>query len=279
MPGGEKRREEEEAVTTLKEALEDKQARHIVSFSGGKDSTALAIYLLNNYPQLKLEFLFCDTGAELDETYRFIERFETLFGVKIKRLDALKLLGVKAKPGRTAFDVYLKEHYSGFLPGPQSRWCTIDLKIKPFEHEIGKDKAYSYIGIRADENRTGYQQKPVVFSDAPNIIPIYPFKEDGIGLDEVKEILKDSGLGMPDYYKWRSRSGCYFCFYQQIGEWQGLRKYHPVLFQRAKTYEKTKGAKRYTWVEGRTLSDIEKLKKQHKVADGENLDGCALCHL
>ena len=264
----------------MKKALEDKDARHIVSFSGGKDSTALGIYMLENYPELNLEFVFCDTGAELKETYEYIKRFEAIFGVKIKRLNALENLGIREKGGRTPFDVYLKEYYGGFLPSPQARWCTRTLKIKPFELEIGEDRAYSYIGIRADEQRVGYQQrKPVVLSSVENIIPVYPFQEEGIGLEDVKTLLNDSGLGLPPYYKWRSRSGCYFCFYQQLGEWQGLKEHHPDLFEKAKAYEKEENGRKYTWVNGRSLEDIEKLEKRYEVPDGEDLDGCAICHL
>ncbi len=265
----------------MQEALADKDARHIVSFSGGKDSTAMAIHLLENYPDLKLEFLFCDTGAELEETYEYIKRFEAIFGVRIKRIDALESLGIKKKGDRTPFDMYLKEHYGGFLPSPQARWCTRMLKIKPFEREIGTGRAYSYIGIRSDENRLGYQQqkKPVVISDAPNILPVYPFKEDGIVLEDVKRILKESGLGFPSYYSWRSRSGCYFCFYQQIGEWQGLLEHHPTLFEKAQGYEKEESGRKYTWVANRPLKDIKKLVKRYDVPDGEGLDGCAICHL
>ena len=168
-------------MALMKDALQDTDARHVVSFSGGKDSTALGIYLLENYPQLDLEFVFCDTGAELKETYEYIERFEAIFSVKVKRLNVLEMLGIREKEDRKPFDVYLKEYYGGFLPSPQARWCTRVLKIKPFEREIGNDRAYTYIGIRADEQRTGYQQrKPVMLSEANNIIPIYPFKEDGI---------------------------------------------------------------------------------------------------
>lgn len=268
-------------MVTLKEAIEDDKARHIVSFSGGKDSTALGIYLLEKYPQLNLEFLFCDTGAELKETYEYIDRFEAIFGVKVKRLNALDNLGIRVKGDRTPFDAYLNEYYGGFLPSPQARWCTRMLKIVPFEKEIGSDRAYSYIGIRADENRLGYQQqqKPVAISDAPNILPVYPFKDDGIGLEDVKCILEDSGLGMPSYYEWRSRSGCYFCFYQQIGEWQGLKEKHPVLFAKAKSYEKNDNGRKYSWVAGRTLADIEKMDKRYDTPNGEEMDGCAICHL
>jgi 3'-phosphoadenosine 5'-phosphosulfate sulfotransferase (PAPS reductase)/FAD synthetase len=270
-------------MATIKEALNslsDQRIRHIVSVSGGKDSAALAIYMRQKYPQIPVEYVFCDTGCELAETYEYLERLEALLGVKVKKLDALDLLGVEKKPGRTPFDIYLKELYGDFLPSPRSRWCTRVLKIEPFEAHVGKGRAFSYIGIRNDEDRDGYvAKKPPVISQQPNIMPVYPFKDDGIGLSDVKLILEESGLGLPDYYKWRSRSGCYFCFYQQIGEWQRLKDQHPDLFEKAKGYEKDKNGKRYTWVEGRTLDDIANLPKQYSLPVLDDAEGCAVCHL
>lgn len=282
-------------MASLNEALADPNARHVLSFSGGKDSTALGVYLLQNYPELakRLEIVFCDTGVELPETYDYIRRFETLLGVEVTRINALEMLGIEEKRGRTPFDVILEEYYGHYLPGPQMRWCTRALKIKPFEAYIGNERAYSYIGIRAEERRSGYQGsehpaaqpvgteggKPVVFSERQNILPVYPFKEDGLILEDIHELLEESGLGLPDYYEWRSRSGCYFCFYQQVGEWQGLKERHPDLFEQAKGYEKDDGERRYTWVQGRSLEDIEKMEKRYAVSDKEGLDGCAICHL
>jgi 3'-phosphoadenosine 5'-phosphosulfate sulfotransferase (PAPS reductase)/FAD synthetase len=55
-------------MANLKEALataNDGETRHIVSLSGGKDSTALAIFMRQQYPELPIEYVFCDTGAEL----------------------------------------------------------------------------------------------------------------------------------------------------------------------------------------------------------------------
>jgi 3'-phosphoadenosine 5'-phosphosulfate sulfotransferase (PAPS reductase)/FAD synthetase len=229
-------------MMTMTEVLEREKIesrRHIVPVSGGKDSAALAVYMRQQYPQLPLEFVFTDTDAELPETYEYLDKLEALLGKKINRLTALVMEG-KEKNGRKAFDYYLNEKFGGYLPSPRARWCTINLKIKPFEYYVGNDLVYSYIGIRADENRSGYvPKKPPAFSDKPNIIPVYPFKDDGIILEDVKEILESTGLGLPEYYKWRSRSGCYFCFYQQIGEWQGLKERHPKLFEKAKNFEKT----------------------------------------
>ena len=172
----------------------------------------------------------------------------------------------------------------------------------PLQERDSYKKTYSFIGIRADENREGYipsnikvevkkgfdknRKKPAVMSHKSNIIPVYPFKEDGLGFDEIQDILEDEGLGFPDYYKWRSRSGCFFCFYQQIGEWQGLLEHHPKLFDKAMAYENaqqqdriTKGKKRFTWVEGKTLEQIKNMKTRYKIAEMDDTEGCAICHL
>ncbi len=118
-----------------------------------------------------------------------------------------------------------------------------------------------------------------MFSQRPNILPVYPFKEAGLRFADIKAILEESGLGQPNYYRWRSRSGCYFCFYQQIGEWQRLAEEHPRLFEKAKKYEQEVNGKQFTWVEGMTLDDIAKLKKRYPVQLPEDVAGCAMCHL
>ncbi len=102
---------------------------------------------------------------------------------------------------------------------------------------------------------------------------------DGIGIADVRAILEHSGLGMPAYYKWRSRSGCYFCFYQQLGEWQRLRDVHPELFEAAKKYEKHDGGRSYTWDEGRTLDEIADLPEKYPLPVVDDAEGCAICHL
>jgi 3'-phosphoadenosine 5'-phosphosulfate sulfotransferase (PAPS reductase)/FAD synthetase len=133
-------------ITEALASLNNKSIRHIVSLSGGKDSTALAIYMKQHYPQIPVEYVFCDTGCELPETYEYLERLEALLGAKVTRLNALEQLGVEKKLDRTPFDILLKEIYGGFLPNPRSRWCTRMLKIKPFEAYVRDGQAFSYIG-------------------------------------------------------------------------------------------------------------------------------------
>ena len=64
--------------------MSEKKVRHILGLSGGKDSTALALYLKNVI--LDIEYFFCDTHKELPETYEYINKLEVLLGKQINRL-------------------------------------------------------------------------------------------------------------------------------------------------------------------------------------------------
>lgn len=273
----------------MKTESSSQPARHILSLSGGKDSTALAIYMRDRIPDM--EYVFCDTEKELPETYDYLKKLEVYLGKQITYL----------KHDGRGFDELLLTR-RGFLPSPQVRWCTELLKIKPFEKYLGDDYCFSYIGIRADElYRKGY------ISTKPNIVPQYPFIEDGIRKEDVFKILEESGLGVPEYYRWRSRSGCFFCFFQQKGEWLGLLENHPDLFEMAKAYERIdpNTGERYTWSQNESLDElqrpdrIDQIRKEHakqeiiaKTKAQSNLsliqlfgnedsgeDGCLICHL
>jgi hypothetical protein len=191
-----------------------KPVRHICGISGGKDSSAMAIYMRDKVPEM--EYFFCDTGAELPETYEFLDKLEIVLGKKIERLNAKK-----------GFDHWF-EVYRGTLPSPQMRWCTTKMKIEPIENWVGNEEVVSYIAIRADEaSRKGY------VSSKKNIHARFPFIEAGIDHDGVMRILDNAGVGLPEYYEWRTRSGCYFCFFQRKAEWIGLSERHPDLWEKA----------------------------------------------
>lgn len=240
--------------------------RHVCGISGGKDSSALAVYMKDKVSDM--EYFFCDTGAELPETYAYLAKLEVVLGKKITRLNSTR-----------SFDHYF-EVFRGTLPSPQMRWCTSLLKIKPLEDWIGDDDVVSYVAIRSDEkSRSGY------VSTKPNIKTMFPFIDDDIDHAGVLKILTDAGINLPDYYKWRTRSGCYFCFFQRKSEWVGLADNHPDLFERAVAIEQkilkdagvsgdanftSKGMKsrQYTWSEGETLTTLlsrrDEIMKKHE---------------
>ena len=233
--------------------------KHVLGISGGKDSAALAVYMRQHHPELDIDYFFTDTGKELPEVYEFLGRLEGLLGKPILYLN----------PDRD-FDHWLKQ-FNYFLPSPQTRWCTRQLKLRPFEQWVKPMlasglKVYSYVAIRADEEfRNAYNSKH------ENLIIKLPFKEEGIDKAGVHELLEISDLGLPKYYEWRTRSGCTFCFYQQKIEWVGLFERYPEDFEKAMAYEKTalENDSPFTWSEGESLAElsrperIEQIKEEH----------------
>ena len=155
--------------------MSEKKVRHILSLSGGKDSSALAVLMRGKVEGM--EYVFCDTDKELKETYEYLAKLEAFLGKPIVRLNADR-----------GFDHWLKV-YGGYLPSSRMRWCTRQLKLKPFEQYVGDDEVVSHVGIRADEDREGY------ISTKPNIKARFPFKEQGIDHAGVLRLLEEHRRG------------------------------------------------------------------------------------
>lgn len=231
--------------------------RHVLGISGGKDSAALAVFMRQHYPELDIEYFFTDTGKELPEVYEFLGRLEGFLGKPITRLN----------PDRD-FDFWLRQ-YNQFLPSAQTRWCTRQLKLLPFEQWVKPmladgDEVYSYVAIRADEDyREGYSSRNEKLKIR------FPFREHGIDKPGVSDILVSSGVGWPKYYEWRSRSGCTFCFFQQKIEWVRLKERHPDEFEKAKAYEKVAldHGSPFTWTQGEPLAELEKPARLKQISD------------
>jgi 3'-phosphoadenosine 5'-phosphosulfate sulfotransferase (PAPS reductase)/FAD synthetase len=238
-----------------------KYEKHVLGLSGGKDSSALAVYMRQNHPELDIDYFFTDTGKELPEVYEYLDMLEGFLGKPILKLN----------PDHD-FDFWLKKH-NQFLPSPQARWCTIMMKLKPFEDWVKPMlsegvKVTSYVAIRADEEyREGYNSKK------ENLFVSMPFKEAGIDKQGVIDLLNNAGLGLPKYYEWRSRSGCTFCFFQQKIEWLRLYERHPEAFEEARNYEKSAvdGGSPFTWSQGESLEELispermEQIKTDHQI--------------
>ena len=136
--------------------------------------------------------------------------------------------------------------------------------------------------------------------------------EDVLVREDIFRILRESGVGVPEYYEKiefevdgkkgeyaRSRSGCYFCFFQQKIEWVWLYEQHPALFEKAMTYENEDEL--FTWMANETLKEliqpqrIKEIKLGHiqrsnkkesksspyllDILEGTERDGCNTCFL
>lgn len=250
--------------------------RHILGISGGKDSAALAVYLAGKaewryFADLmsafglegeaeriersamppEIEYFFTDTGKELPEVYEYLRVLEA----RLKR-EIIRLPGNLKNDSQKPFDHFLISEHGGLLPSRRQRWCTYKMKLLPMERFVKGDTAVNYVGIRADE------EARVKLSSRPNITAVYPFVQDGMVRSDILKLL-DNSTGIPKYYEWRSRSGCYFCFFQRKNEWLGLRRRHPDLFQKAMEYEENTydpaTGRMYTWMDRMSLRELDKI--------------------
>lgn len=240
---------------------------HVIPISG-KDSLATAIVQTRLHPEHDYRFIFNDTGCEPPEVYEWLEKVEQVMGWKIERIGA-DLRAIIQRESR--------QRESGvFLPSSQIRYCTKYAKIKPTDKYFSGKTTVRYYGIRADEERTGY------LPTNSDVLPVYPLKEAGIGLAAVYAMLKHFGLEPPKFewkrlkdaveselprdlwipiedwqedrlFAYRSRANCFFCFFQRLYEWLGLKEHHPELFEEAKAYEKPN----YSWNRDHPLTDFD----------------------
>ena len=128
-------------------------------------------------------------------------------------------------------------------------------------------RSYSYVAIRSDEpHREG------LTATHPNLRVVLPLRERGIDKKGVIDLLDAAGVGLPDYYRWRSRSGCTFCFFQQKIEWVNLMREHPQAFEEAKRYEKNalEHGSPFTWSDRESLDEladpkrVEQIEREHR---------------
>ena len=197
---------------------------HILPLSGGIDSTALAIVMRQLFPDIDFHYVFTDTKAETPEIYEVLYRLEQLFDITIERLIPEKGL------------IELCKDWGGFLPGYNSRYCTANLKAKPFQAWLSQFKqpgvtVHSYVGIRADEDRVG------LISREDYVEQHMPFQCMGIKRADVFRIVEDSGVGIPAFYLGRSRSGCTCCPYERTQELIFNMRRHPKEFLEGEVIE------------------------------------------
>lgn len=265
--------------------------RHIIGISGGKDSAALAIYLtrkridwryfrdlaqgvgcadaareiVQHKRAPQIECFFTDTGKELPEVYDYLDQLEKYLDQPIRRLSPFP----RGEDENTApFDHFLWAEHGGLLPSRRQRWCTLKMKIKPMGAFVGTDPTINYVGIRADEVARSK------LSSLRNVTPVYPFVTDGLVRRDIIAVLEET-TGVPPYYAWRSRSGCYFCFFQRKSEWLGLRENHPDLFEKAMryeadTYDPTTG-RMYTWMDKMSLQELDREARNTGRKPGEEV--------
>lgn len=189
-----------------------------VSYSGGKDSTAMLIRLLEKGVHID-EITFADTGEELPEMYEFLELVERTLNVKIVHVKAPEGTFRKWYYG-TVTDGANKGEVRGFPLYAFPCWFTREGKIVPLKQHMVDAKTI-YIGYAADEHKRHHGK-----SRGEDGFTAYPLVDWGMTEEACAKLCEERGLLCP-LYKNFSRLGCYFCPKQPIQSWYALWKIHP----------------------------------------------------
>ena len=95
-------------------------------------------------------------------------------------------------------------------------------------------------------------------------------RTNGLVRADIIRILETSGLGLPPYMDWgRSRSGCFFCFYQQKIEWVRLLETHPKYFELAMGYEEkaVQFGEQFYWCKSESLRELSRPERMQAIKD------------
>jgi len=183
-----------------------------VAFSGGIDSTALALLMPD------AELIFTDTGWEFPHVYEHIERFEDVTGRQVTWLNSAKW--------PTGIPEGIK--FKNFMPNHGARFCTSEFKIQPLEKFL-HDGDKLCIAIRADEPERGGNWAEYAR---------YPLREMGITRIDCVRICAEHDL-LPRYPVYAARGGCIGCFYKRKSEVQAMAALIPETLDQLRELEES----------------------------------------
>ena len=203
---------------------------HFVSFSGGKDSTAMLLGMLERSMPIDA-IIFCDTGMEFPEMYDHIDLVEKRIQRPITRLKAdvtFEYLMTEKPCVKTARIGYR-------WPVAMCRWCTTELKQVQKDAFVrsqrGERSVIEYVGLAADE---AHRMKRKCNKTANKR---YPLADWGMTEADALQYCYDLGFDWGGLYRQRKRVSCWCCPLQSLRDLRSLYRYHPELWRRLRAMD------------------------------------------
>ena len=225
----------------------------IVNISGGVDSTAAALKVLEQYPKEELLLCYQNTDADYLETPDHVRQIATLLG--------LPLLELKDELG---FWGRAEQHRS--FPLPATRVCTRQLKkdllrnwVRSHREQLGNELILIY-GFRAEESQGRANMETLIVNNdltlkrqdftAFNYLPVHDMSKV-----QVKEYVQANGLPIHPCYEFSERCSCWCCIFQPDHVVREYAEMHPELYESACLLE---DEIKHKWKERMGFNDLMK---------------------
>lgn len=222
--------------------------KYIASYSGGKDSTAMILKIIEKNLPLD-NIVFCDTGLEFGEQRNMIK-------IGLRKFKEIKpsLTIDWIKPEKSFKEYFYTVNTTGKRKGQiwgwpfmLGAWCNSRLKMKPLNkyfREIGEHTRY--VGIAYDEPE---RYKRLKSNCVAHLYDLKMTERDCLNY------IKENGFRNPMYWKFE-RLGCYLCPKQNLNSLRSLRKHYPLLWQ--EMLEMDKDSPIPFKADGTTLRDLDR---------------------
>jgi Phosphoadenosine phosphosulfate reductase family len=203
----------------MQEMQERQPIGHVLSYGGGVNSVALMVMLVKAGRPLD-EVVFADTGAEVPETYAYLD-------VTKEFLNGSGVAFTALPPAGRHGGLYETAWHRRVIPSAVWRWSTRDFKVGPLHRHYRQlyERVVQYLGIAYDEVE---RMRP---SGRDTIENVYPLVDERVTRERCVEIIREAGLPIP------VKSGCFFCPFNNLDRWAWLCEEHPDLFDRAVALE------------------------------------------
>jgi len=204
--------------------------KHVAMISGGKDSTAMAIILIENNIHID-EWIFCDTGKEFPQMYEHLDKLEKYLDIKLTRIIP-----------KRSFDYWMSEHVKtkGKNKGAKGygwpvpfRWCTDRLKQRESKKYLRKyNEVIEYHGIAIDEKERTLKNRGKIVK--------YPLIEHNMTEQDCLNMCYKRGFNWGGLYEDFKRVSCFCCPLSSVDELRTLYKKYPNLWEEMRLMNKNK---------------------------------------